>query len=190
MNRYLHQIAEAEGRDPLDVMLDLSLDENLETAFLGRFLNVGDAGVTRLLKHEAGVVALSDAGAHLIYMCDAGFGLHFLSHWVRERGVLPLGEAVRMLTSRAADVVGITDRGRLGVGRPADVVVFDPETVGASGLRRVRDLPAGADRLVADATGIEAVVVNGTLLRERGRDTVDPQGALPGRLLRNGAARA
>ena len=61
-------------------MLDLSLDENLETAFLGRFLNVGDEGVARLLKHEAGVVALSDAGAHLIYMCDAGFGLHFLAH--------------------------------------------------------------------------------------------------------------
>ena len=86
VNRYAAEIAKTEHRDPLDVMLDLALDENLETAFLGRFLNVGDDGVARLLKHEAGVVALSDAGAHLIYMCDAGFGLHFLAHWVRERG--------------------------------------------------------------------------------------------------------
>ncbi|HYI05392.1 MAG TPA: amidohydrolase family protein, partial [Reyranella sp.] len=79
VNRYAAEIAKTEHRDPLDVMLDLALDENLEAAFLGRFLNVGDEGVARLLKHEAGVVALSDAGAHLIYMCDAGFGLHFLA---------------------------------------------------------------------------------------------------------------
>ena len=80
-------------------MLDLALDEDLETAFLGRFLNVGDDGVAKLLKHEAGVVALSDAGAHLIYMCDAGFGLHFLARWVRERGDFDIAEGIRRLTS-------------------------------------------------------------------------------------------
>ena len=105
-------------------MLDLSLDENLETAFLGRFLNVGDEGVARLLKHEAGVVALSDAGAHLIYMCDAGFGLHFLAHWVRERGDFDLVEGIRRLTSHPADLYGIQNRGRIArrrPGRPAAV---------------------------------------------------------------------
>src|SRR5690242_4632281 len=102
VNRYAAEIAKTEHRDPLDVMLDLALDENLETAFLGRFLNVGDDGVARLLKHEAGVVALSDAGAHLIYMCDAGFGLHFLAKWVRETGEFTLEEGVRRLTSDPA----------------------------------------------------------------------------------------
>ena len=111
-------------------MLDLSLDEDLETAFLGRFLNVGDEGVARLLKHEAGVVALSDAGAHLIYMCDAGFGLHFLAHWVRERGDFDLVEGIRRLTSHPADLYGIENRGRLAVGAQADLLLFDPATVG------------------------------------------------------------
>ena len=113
---------------------------------------------------------------------------YLLGHWVREKKALALEEAIRMLTSQSADVFGITDRGRLEEGVPADVVVFDPETVGASGLRRVRDLPAGADRLVADAYGIDAVVVNGTVIRREGRDVVDAEGPLPGRLLRNGAA--
>src|SRR4029079_16836178 len=106
-NRYLHEIAAVENRDPLDVMLDLSLDENLETAFLGRFLNVGDDGVAKLLKHEAGVVALSDAGAPPIYMCDAGFGLHFLAHWVRERRDFTIQEGIRRLTRHPADLYRI-----------------------------------------------------------------------------------
>jgi N-acyl-D-amino-acid deacylase len=67
--------------------------------------------------------------------------------------------------------------------------VFDPATVGASKLRRVHDLPAGADRLVADATGLEAVIVNGTIVRRSGRDAVTADGPLPGALLRNGRAR-
>jgi N-acyl-D-aspartate/D-glutamate deacylase len=66
------------------------------------------------------------------------------------------------------------------------VVVFDPDTVGCSRLRRVRDQPARADRLIADATGIRAVVVNGTVVREEGRDVVDAAGPLPGRVLRGG----
>jgi N-acyl-D-amino-acid deacylase len=94
-----------------------------------------------------------------------------------------------MLTSRPAEVFGITDRGRLAPGLAADVVIFDPATVGASKLRRVHDLPAGADRLVADASGIEAVIVNGTVIRRGGRDAVVADGALPGALLRNGSAR-
>ena len=93
-----------------------------------------------------------------------------------------------MLTTRPAEVFGITDRGRLAAGLAADVTVFDPATVGCSPLRRVHDLPAGADRLVADATGIRAVVVNGVPIRVDGRDVVDPGGALPGRVLRGGAA--
>ena len=82
---------------------------------------------------------------------------------MREKQAIALPEAIRMLTSRPAEVFGITDRGRLASGLAADVVVFDPATVGASKLRRVHDLPAGADRLVADASGIEAVIVNGTI---------------------------
>ncbi len=161
VNRYAAEIAKSEHRDPLDVMLDLALDENLETAFLGRFLNVGDEGVARLLKHEAGVVALSDAGAHLIYMCDAGFGLHFLAHWVRERGDFDLAQGIRRLTSHPADLYGIQNRGRLTVGAQADLLLFDPATVGVSPAERVADLPGGGRRTIRRPTGVHGVFCNG-----------------------------
>jgi N-acyl-D-aspartate/D-glutamate deacylase len=161
VNRYAAEIAETEHRDPLDVVLDLSLDENLETAFLGRFLNVGDDGVARLLKHEAGVVALSDAGAHLIYMCDAGFGLHFLARWVRERGDFDIAEGVRRLTSHPADLYGIPNRGRIAVGAQADLLLFDPATVGVSPAERVADLPGGGRRTIRRPTGVHGVFCNG-----------------------------
>jgi len=119
-------------------------------------------------------------------LCDACFSTHLLGHWVREKGVLGLEQAVHMLTARPAEVMGITDRGRLAAGMPADVVIFDPQTVGTSQLRRVHDLPAGADRLVADAEGIEAVIVNGQLIRQASSDVA--KGVLPGRLLRHGHA--
>jgi N-acyl-D-aspartate/D-glutamate deacylase len=87
-----------------------------------------------------------------------------------------------------AERFGIDDRGRLAPGLAADVTVFDPETVGCSPLRRVRDFPAGADRLIADATGIRAVIVNGTPIRIDGEDVVDAEGDLPGHLLRGGTS--
>ncbi len=161
VNRYAAEIAASEHRDPLDVVLDLSLDENLETAFLGRFLNVGDDGVARLLKHEAGVVALSDAGAHLIYMCDAGFGLHFLARWVRERGDFDIAEGVRRLTSHPADLYGIPNRGRIAVGAQADLLLFDAATVGVSPAERVADLPGGGRRTIRRPTGVHGVFCNG-----------------------------
>ncbi len=134
------------------------------------------------------MIGLSDAGAHASQLCDACAPTELLGTWVRERGVLSLEEAVRRLTTQPAEVFGITDRGRLAPGLAADVTVFDPAAVGCSALRRVRDFPAGADRLVSDAHGIRAVVVNGVMIREDGRDAVDPEGPLPGRVLRGGRA--
>ena len=81
---------------------------------------------------------------------------------------------------------GLHDRGRLAPGLAADVVVFDPDTVGCGALERVNDLPAGADRLISRARGIDAVLVNGTVIRQAGEDVVDPDGVLPGQLLRGG----
>jgi len=171
VNRYVSEIAKAESRDPLDVMLDLALDEGLETAFLGRFLNVGDDGVAKLLKHEAGVVALSDAGAHLIYMCDAGFGLHFLARWVRERGDFDMAEGIRRLTSHPADLYGIQNRGRIAVGAQADLLLFDAATVGVSPAERVADLPGGGRRTIRRPTGVHGVFCNGVMTFD-GKDYV------------------
>jgi N-acyl-D-aspartate/D-glutamate deacylase len=101
---------------------------------------------------------------------------------------MSLEAAVELLTSRSAEVFGITDLGRLEVGLAADITIFDPHTVACGPLKRVWDLPAGADRLVTDAEGVRAVVVNGQLLREDGHDQLPADGPLPGRLLRGGHA--
>ncbi len=186
--RNVAQLAEERGVHPVDLVLDMALASDLAARFRIAVMNTDETAVAELLAHPAVVLGLSDAGAHASQLCDACFSTHLLSHWVREKQVLSLEQGVRLLTSRSAEVFGLHDRGRLEVGLAADVAVFDPDTVGCSPLRRVHDLPGGQDRLVADATGIRAVVVNGTILREDGREALDPTGALPGQLLRGGRA--
>ena len=184
------EAARQRKRDPADLFLDLALESDLAMRASWALMNDDEDEVEELLRDPHTVLALSDAGAHANQLCDACFSTHLLGHWVRERGALSLPEAVRMLTSRPAEVVGITDRGLLAEGRAADVVVFDPDTVGPSSLQRVNDLPAGADRLIAEARGIKAVIVNGKLIRDQGGDLLGSEEALPGRVLRNGAATA
>ncbi len=187
--RNVAELARERGVEACDLALDLALASKLEARFRMAVLNTDEDEVQELLESPYTVLGLSDAGAHASQLCDACFSTYLLGHWVREKRALALEEAVRMLTSRPAEVFGITDRGRLAEGLPADVVVFDPETVGASALRRVQDLPAGADRLVAEARGVDAVIVNGVVIRRGDADAVDPAGVLPGRLLRGGSAR-
>ena len=186
--RSLIEVADDRNVDPIDLMCDLSLENRLKARFRMAVLNTDEDEVEELLTDPNTVLGLSDAGAHASQLCDACFSTYLLSRWVREKKVLSLEKAINMLTERPAQIFGLSDRGRLEVGRPADVVVFDPEEVGTSGLRRASDLPAGAERLLADAFGIDAVVVNGSILRQAGRDRLDPKGPLPGRLLRGGSA--
>ena len=181
-NRSLADIGRDQGKHPLDALLDLALEEDLATVFAALLLNSDEDAVARLIRHPHSLVSLSDAGAHLTFFNDAGFGLHLLGHWVRERGVLPLEAAVRKLTSDPASVFGIPDRGRLEQGCAADLLLFDPATVGRGPKRRVFDLPAGASRLVTPAIGVHGVWVNGARV-------VDESGPIPaapraGRLLR------
>jgi N-acyl-D-amino-acid deacylase len=167
-NRSIAEIVRDGNRDPLDAFLDLGLDEDLNTGFVGRFMNAVDDGVEPLVKHKAGVIALSDAGAHLVYLCDAGFGLYFLGHWVRERGTFDIAEGVRRLTSHQAGLYGIPDRGHIAVGACADLLLFDPATVGISAPRRVNDLPAGGQRTLRDPIGVHGVFVNGVRVFDGG----------------------
>ena len=179
-------VAEERGVDPVDLALDLALASDLEARFRVGLFNTDDAVVAELLAHPAAMLGLSDAGAHASQLCDAGAPTTLLGKWVRELGVLSLEEGVRRLTSEPAAVFGLSDRGRLAPGLAADVVVFDPVTVGCGPVRRVHDFPAGADRLVADAHGVHCVLVEGVSIREDGRDVADPHGPLPGRVLRGG----
>ena len=184
--RTLDEVMRESGKDAVDLVLDLAIESRLEARFLMSLFNNNEDEVAELLVDRNTVLGLSDAGAHMSQLCDACSYTHLLGHWVREKNLVPLEEAVRMVSSRPAQVFGLKERGVLKVGAPADVTAFDPSTVGASRLRRVSDLPGGADRLVADASGVELVVVNGVPIRQHGKDVVDAEGPLPGRLLRGG----
>ncbi len=184
--RPLFEVAAERDQHPVDLLLDLALESDLAMRIRMPIANHDEDEVEVLLKDPNVVVGLSDGGAHASQLCDACFATYLLGHWVRERGSLDMEHAIWHLTARAAEVCGITDRGRLALGLAADVVVFDPETVGAGELQRVYDFPGGADRLISEASGIEAVIVNGALLRQHNRDMVDPAGTLPGRILRHG----
>jgi len=184
--RNLAEVARERGLHPVDLALDLALASDLDARFRMAVTNTDETIVAELLQDPTVVLGLSDAGAHASQLCDASFSTHLLGHWVREKKTLSLEAAVRLLTSRGADLFGLEGRGRLAPGAIADVTLFDPDTVGCSPLRRVNDLPAGADRLVSDATGVRAVVVGGVVIREDGHDALDAEAALPGRLLRGG----
>jgi N-acyl-D-aspartate/D-glutamate deacylase len=184
----LAEAARKLGKDPVDLALDLTLDNDLQARFRMAVMNFDEREVAELITDPNTIIALSDAGAHASQLCDACYATHLLGHWVRERKTFTLEQAVHNLTQRPAEMFGITDRGVLAEGRPADVVVFDPTTVGPGPLKRVYDLPAGADRLVSEAHGIDAVIVNGRLIRRDGKDVVAANDRLPGRLLRHGRA--
>ena len=159
-------IARQQGVDPVDAFFDLALKEGLKTSFVGKLFQNVDAGVAPLIKHRASVITLSDAGAHLVYMCDAGFGLHFLAHWVRETGEFTLQEGIRRLTSDAAHRFRIPERGRLVEGAPADLLLFDPAAVGISRPKSLQDLPGGGSRMVRDGHGVHGVWVNGVKVHD------------------------
>ena len=169
----LGDVAACAWVDVLDALIDLSLEDDLRTRFEITILNDDEAVVAELLNDPRCILGLSDAGAHRTQICDALFSTHLLGYWVREKQALPLELAVWRLTGHPAEVFGITDRGRLAPRYWADLVAFDPATVGAEPRRRVYDLPAGADRLIADSRGIEHVWVNGTAIRRDGHDIED-----------------
>ena len=182
--RTIAEIAAERGADPLDAFLDIGLAEELETTFTAKLLNVEEEKVAELLQDEGCLVSLSDAGAHHTFFCDAGFGMHFLGHWVREKRLFDLPTAVRKLSSDLADIYGIPERGRLVVGAWADMILFDPARIGISKTERLSDLPAGGTRLVRHAPGLLSTWVNGVRVFDGERYTrVAPPGKVLTRFL-------
>jgi N-acyl-D-amino-acid deacylase len=181
--RSVAELAAASGQSPLDWLLDFSLAEDLDTLFIATLLNSDEEAVGRMLRDPYASIALSDAGAHLTFFCDAGFGLHLLGHWVRERGVLTMEEAVWQLSGRPAEIFGIRDRGRIAPGLAADLLLFDPAAVGRGPSRRVFDLPGGAPRLTTPALGVHGLWINGTQVADATGLIAEEE--RPGRLLRD-----
>jgi len=181
IERPLVDIARERGEHPFDTMVALSLEENLETRFRYVQANDDEAGITHLLQQKQMALGLSDAGAHVGMLCDAPLPTDLLGNWVREREVISLEAAVHKLTGEPAGIFCFEDRGVLRPGAFADVCVFEPDTVGPGKIRRVRDFPAGADRLTADTpTGVRHVLVNGSPIHQDGKRRLESVEEKPG----------
>jgi len=112
-------------------LLDLTLEDDLRIEFTLAFFNATVERVPELINDPRTLIALSDGGAHVDMLCDAGYCTYLLGTWVRERQAMTLEHAIHRITAQPADLFGIKGRGRLKVGNFADVVVFDPETIGS-----------------------------------------------------------
>jgi N-acyl-D-amino-acid deacylase len=176
----LAELAFREGTTPFDVLIDLSLTDGLATRFRIAVANSDELVIAQLLRDRRCLLGLSDGGAHVSQLCDADYATHLLGYWVREQQALPLEQAVWRLTAHPAAFYGLNDRGRIAVGYAADLVAFDPASIGSTEVERLWDFPGGTDHLVARSTGIQFVWVNGYLTHANGNDVA---GVAPGKLL-------
>ena len=189
VGRSLGELAEERGTDVVDVLLDVVLPEKLPlymvlpslTPSLGRS-DEGWAARVAVWKDERVLLGGSDAGAHLDLMCHANYPTVVLGEVVRDRGLLSVEEAVHLMTDRPASLYGLRGRGRVAEGFHADLVVFDPATVGSAPAEVLHDLPGGGERLYATSKGVEHVLVGGVEVVTDG-DCTD---ARPGTVLRSG----
>lgn len=165
-------VAKERGKDPLDTFLDLAIEDKLNIQFTMEIFNADEKRIPELITDSRTMIGLSDGGAHVDMLCDAGYCTYLLGTWVRDKGAISLEHAVKRITSEPADFFNLRDRGRLAVGMAADVTIFDPKTVGSSKRPEMRtDLPGGGRRLVAMAQGICFTLVNGQVLYEHGKPT-------------------
>ncbi len=179
-SRAIRDIADELGVEPADAMLDLALSENLETGFRWRTETPEWTEAVGLAQLDPRmVVGTSDGGAHIARDDGSDWSSYFLRSWVMDRGVWSLEEGIRQITSVPAQLAGLTDVGRITVGGPADIMVFDPETIAPLRKEFVHDLPGGVGRFKALGQGVIATIVNGVPLVLHGELT----GHAPGRVV-------
>ncbi len=181
-NPTVNEVARLRGVDPVEAMIELALETDLEQFFVQTFAPFDVAGVRAAMKHPRTVPTFSDSGAHVSQISDSSIQTHLLAYWVRQRGDFSLEEAVRMLTLAPARAWGFADRGLLREGAVADLNVFDPDRVAPAMPRLVHDLPAGQPRIEQRSTGFRATVVGGEVTILDGQ----PTGRRPGALIRGG----
>ena len=174
------EMAAMRNQDPLDAFLDLSLEEDLGTVFWNAN-NGGDANAMgEILRSPYVLVGTSDAGAHVQFGADFGYGTTLLGLWVRERQVMTLEQAIHKLTFHVASIFGLAGRGLLRPGYAADLAIFNPNTVNSHEPEWANDYPAGSKRLVQRSDGMHYTIVSGKVIHEDGRMS----GELPGQVIR------
>jgi N-acyl-D-amino-acid deacylase len=178
--RLLDEIAAERHCSAAEVMFDTALADELQTFFrISAPVTQDESRLERILKSPSTLVGISDAGAHLQTFAGGDYTSYFLAHWVREKGTFTLEAGVAALTSRVAGFLGLSDRGTLEVGKAADLVVFDADTVEPLPLQTLDDIPGGGTRMTKGAKSINWVIVGGDTIVENGV----PTDATPGRVL-------
>jgi N-acyl-D-aspartate/D-glutamate deacylase len=180
------QIARERGRagQEFELVMDLAIEDDLNISLSQAIFNTNEERLSKLINDPRPMIGLSDAGAHVNLLCDAGYCTYLLGHFVRELKAITLEYAVKRITSEPADFFGLKGRGRLAVGNPADITIFDADAVGSPRRGTMRDdLPGGGKRLVMPATGVIHTIVNGNMVYDDGHYT----GATPGEVLRPSA---
>ncbi|HZU47729.1 MAG TPA: amidohydrolase family protein [Mycobacterium sp.] len=179
-------IAKERGEDPLATLYDLMLESNASAMLMLPFFNYADGNcdaIREMMLHPAGVLGLSDGGAHCGMICDASYPTFLLTHWARDRRrgeKLSLEYVIRKQSRDTAYLFGLTDRGTIEPGKKADINVIDMDALTLHPAAMAYDLPAGGHRILQKASGYTATIVSGTMTRRNGVDT----GARPGRLVR------
>ena len=181
-------MAQEKGVSSLEMIYDLLLEDDGRALLYFPIYNYTEMNfdnVYAMMQHPQSIMGLSDGGAHVGTICDSSFPTYLLTYWTRDRRKgprIPLAEAIRRLTSDIADYCGMADRGRIRVGQKANINVIDYDRLRLFAPRMVQDLPAGGQRLLQDAAGYRAMLVNGECVLRDDRLT----GAYPGRLYRAG----
>jgi N-acyl-D-aspartate/D-glutamate deacylase len=185
LHRNIGEIADELGTTPWDALCDIAIADDLATSFGHPTVDEPDENWEARLqvwRDERAVIGASDAGAHLDMFFSADYATKMIGEAVVKRRLLPLEEAVHMLTAVPADLYALTDRGRAVEGAFADLVVFDEDQISSNPMELRTDLPAGAARLYAAANGIDHVLCNGVEIVHHGEFTP----ARPGTVLRSG----
>jgi N-acyl-D-amino-acid deacylase len=179
----VREIARERSADPLDVFFELAIEDDLELTYMMPLLDINEERVARKFSDARTLIGISDGGAHVDMLCNAGYPTYLIGNFVRGRQALTLEHAVRRITSEPAHFFGIPGRGIISPGMAADLTIFDFERIGSPERPEVRyDFPGNGRRLVTRSEGIEYTIVNGTVLYQAGQHT----GALPGQVLRSG----
>ncbi len=179
LDKSVPEMAAMVNKDPVDAILDLAIDENLETGFLLAGGNSNLDLLAKAIQLPNVMIGLSDAGAHVDQLCNAGITTYLLHEWVNKRHVLTLERAVQRLTSEPAAFFGFSSKGRIAAGFDADMVLFEPEAVRLCPQERTNDLPGGKVRIIERSEGFACTIVGGEVVFDHN----EHQGVLPGRVI-------
>jgi N-acyl-D-aspartate/D-glutamate deacylase len=178
----LADIAAAEGTTPIDAMLDISVQDDLQAVFYALASADSPEITGEIIRDPYTIPGVSDGGAHTKYFTAGRYPTETLINFVRDSDVLSLEEAHWKLSALPAHCAGFRDRGTLREGAPADIVVYNMDELGITDSEVAHDFPGGEWRRIQRATGYRTILVNGEPTFINGQET----GAHPGTLLRHG----